>query len=151
MAYVTLGIDFAGVRSENVSMANRRDPWRAVGEQVTARLHYLGHYNQAAVARESGVSDATWRHAREGRPVNNLGKRAAICDFLGWTPDSIDSILAGGEPMLAQEGDGEDGLRPLVEALRRAERDVHQALGLALAGRIRGSLPPPSEAGRADR
>jgi outer membrane murein-binding lipoprotein Lpp len=37
---------------------------------------------------------------KAGVPVVSDAKRRAITNALGWTPDSIDLILAGGEPVL---------------------------------------------------
>lgn len=56
--------------------------------------------DQAGLARAAGISDATVRGFMNGQPrgLPREPTRWAVCDALGWTQDSIDKILAGGEP-----------------------------------------------------
>lgn len=78
------------------------DDWGRVAAAADARLREMGvPRNYTAMAHASGVSDATWRSLlRDHRPVKRDDKRYEICDYLGWTHDSIQRVLGGGQPQL---------------------------------------------------
>lgn len=59
-------------------------------------------------AELADVSESTWRHLESGKkiargityaPTPNADTKAAVTYVLGWTPDSIDRLLAGDDPV----------------------------------------------------
>lgn len=73
------------------------DDWQRVGEAITARINELS-LTKAEVIEASGVSDKTLAGYMAGQRIARADKRRNLCAALGWTRDSIDRILAGGEP-----------------------------------------------------
>lgn len=76
------------------------DEWRAVANKVAGRRMQLG-LSQKEAAAKAGISEANWNvieNARQERykPRTLVG----VCRALEWTTDSIDRVLAGGEPTL---------------------------------------------------
>lgn len=69
-----------------------------LAERVRTRRHELG-LTQSALASEAGATDRLIRSIELGEQRNrHPGTLRAIAAALGWTPDSIDRILAGEEP-----------------------------------------------------
>lgn len=69
-----------------------------LAERVRARRHELG-LTQSALATDAGATDRLIRSIELGEERNrHPGTLRAIAAALGWTPDSIDRILAGEEP-----------------------------------------------------
>lgn len=92
------------MRNDN---AANDDAWARVAEAVEARMHESG-----LTQKQAGVSPLTLRRlVKEHQPIVRREARAALCEALGWTPDSIDKILAGDEPT---------GLMP-TESMERLE------------------------------
>jgi transcriptional regulator with XRE-family HTH domain len=92
--------------------------WADVATAISARMADLV-IDQAELARRADVSDATVRALMRARPrgeprPNNLRKVSAA---LGWTPDSIDRILAGDDPVDAMPPQPADELRESVRDL----------------------------------
>lgn len=52
--------------------------------------------------RRLGISETTYRKMADGIPIAKVPKRRQIARAAGWTPESIDSILAGGDPTVAE-------------------------------------------------
>jgi len=85
--------------------------WRdKVGQYVEQRRKELGYSaNKAAALTDDAVSPSLWRQVERGErhvdgkvaaPNPAPRRRAAMCKALGWTPDSIDRLLAGQEPQI---------------------------------------------------
>lgn len=90
--------------------------WEQVGDAVRARITELRLTN-AEVQRRSGVSDKTLTGYLNGEPIRRADKARGLCEALGWTPDSIDRILDGDEPVVA----GADGdLAARIDAFEKA-------------------------------
>lgn len=75
--------------------------WDAVAQRVTERRGELGVDVETAATR-GGVDVATWeRIERAARPGYRKHREEGVCHALGWSSDSIDRVLAGGEPRVA--------------------------------------------------
>lgn len=74
--------------------------WMRLSRAVRDRREELGlTQNEAANRSEGGVSLATWRNIETGfRPPWRRAGLLAVCRVLGWTPESIERILAGEGP-----------------------------------------------------
>lgn len=75
--------------------------WQRVWEHVMARQDEMG-VTLTRLYELTGISEGTFRKMRNGTPLTRGDKRRTLCDGLGWMHGSIDLILAGGEPMLAE-------------------------------------------------
>lgn len=78
--------------------------WKQVADHVNARMAEIP-IDQAELARRAGVSHPTVRGLMKGKPRAEdprPGPLRKVSVALGWTPDSIDRILAGGTPRLAR-------------------------------------------------
>lgn len=105
----------------------------AVGGTIENRRIHLG-YSKRAAARLAGVSEITWRQlesgARQIAPGQHVepspGKltKALVCGALQWSPDSIDRLLAGQEPVVVSQP-VESG--PPDMAARRLPHDRQEA------------------------
>lgn len=116
--------------------------WQNVWAAIDARRVDLA-WSKARMYRETGTSERTFQKMSEGVPIARDAKRVQVCRALGWTPDSIDRILDGGEPEMdstepVSQPDVADVLRrvelleELVTELREtqaeeAERTAHSA------------------------
>lgn len=89
--------DFGVMASEGEPMDER---WRAVGRAIEDCLADTGA-TWTAFYVASGVSEPTISGIRKGRPVKRRDKRRGICRALGWSPDSIDRMLRGEDPIVA--------------------------------------------------
>jgi transcriptional regulator with XRE-family HTH domain len=75
--------------------------WARVSELVVQRMNHLG-IDGKTLAQRTGLS-----HTLVGWVVNNrkgsyrVGTLRTLCEGLGWTPSSINHILNGGGPELA--------------------------------------------------
>ena len=79
---------------------------RIVGDEIKRER---GRRSIRSIADKAGVSEGLWRSVESGahRPAKGVVKtvnpkpstRALIADALGWTPDSIDRLLLGEDPM----------------------------------------------------
>lgn len=98
----------------------------AVADAIRQRMRELG-INQAELIRRSGVSDTTLRKALKGEPVKAVQKRYDLARALGWTPDSIDRLTAGEEPV------EEKGLYLTEAEAGEVERALTTATQLAAA------------------
>ncbi len=75
----------------------RRD-WRHLGRTLRAAR---GGRSRAEVERESGVSATQIKRYEAGvvTPPEIPDKMWMLAAYYGWTPDSVEKVLAGGEPM----------------------------------------------------
>jgi transcriptional regulator with XRE-family HTH domain len=82
------------------SPQNKR--WERVGTAIRERMKEIP-LNQAELCRRSTVSDATVRPLMNGQPRSEPSEHvlALISKALGWTPDSLSRIAAGGRPRVA--------------------------------------------------
>jgi hypothetical protein len=78
--------------------------WERVAERVLNRREDLGLTRAKAVALATGVSESTWG-ALERCEQTHYGKRklAAISRALGWSSNSIELIVQGGEPIVLDD------------------------------------------------
>ena len=74
--------------------------WSDVHRCVEQRLVVL-KMNWADLARASAISVRKIQDMRNNVPLARSKTRSLVTEALGWTPDSIDRILAGGEPELS--------------------------------------------------
>jgi transcriptional regulator with XRE-family HTH domain len=79
--------------------------WKRVGVRVRSRREELG-LTQERFAAQASVGTATVRLIESaGRETYNRSTIVNVARALGWTPDSIDRILKGGEPEEAPESE----------------------------------------------
>jgi DNA-binding XRE family transcriptional regulator len=101
-----------------------QDRWPVVAETVKRRRLELD-LSQRAAAIAADTSPTTWgnleKHSQRVDPLS----RTKICRALGWTLDSIDRILAGGDPEVAE------GFTPLPSVDEMASRLMTLEAGLA--------------------
>jgi hypothetical protein len=85
------------------SMTNDSDAeaWGRVARQVRGRREALNLTQEEAVARaDGGISKPVWSLIENARQYHYKRRTlVAVCRALGWTPNSIDAILAGGAPI----------------------------------------------------
>ncbi len=74
------------------------EDWQRVARRITGRMTVLG-YDNARVKREGGPSNEMLSGYKRGRPISKRTTRTNLCTALQWTPDSIDLILQGGDPV----------------------------------------------------
>lgn len=117
---------------------------------IKARLDAEPGFTQAELVRRSGVSHPTVRNLMRGEP-GRRGRTAValVAVALGWTPDSIDRILDGLEPVGevgAVNPLQSEGLAELREEVASLRSDLARltALVLRLPGIDPDELPPPS-------
>lgn len=82
-------------------MTTMKDDWSRVGEAVASRLRAMGSPSLRQMDRTSKVSTETWRNLLDGQPLKRTDKIAQAEEALGWEYGSIEAILAGGEPTVA--------------------------------------------------
>lgn len=73
--------------------------WNEVWSAIDTRREAIG-WQLADLYRETALSETTYRKMAKGTPVSRPSNRRKIEAALGWTPNSIDDILEGGEPEL---------------------------------------------------
>ncbi|MFF3094225.1 helix-turn-helix domain-containing protein [Streptomyces cyaneofuscatus] len=86
------------------------------------RLARRPKLTEEQVAREVGFSRATLQNIEKGIASTKVTPTIReYARYLGWTDDSIERVLAGGEPQLVQDGDKETGgeATPPPATLRR--------------------------------
>jgi transcriptional regulator with XRE-family HTH domain len=114
------------------------EEWRVrVGAHVEARR---GRPSIRQTAERAGISEGLWRQIESGRRPLRRGEvetvnpkpdtRARVCRALNWTPDSIDRLLAGLEPIAVsrQSDDAENGefRQQAMEQLAGLSQDAFQ-------------------------
>jgi AraC-like DNA-binding protein len=79
----------------------RRHAWSVARDHIHARMAEL-RLSVVDLARTSGLSEKHVRTLLNDGPEQSVPRdqtRWALCDALRWTPDSIDRILDGDEPL----------------------------------------------------
>lgn len=78
-----------------------RQDWAQVARLVRTRREALNlTQHDAVVASEGSISLATWRNIETGANTSyRSSSLIAVCRALGWTPDSIERILGGDDPV----------------------------------------------------
>ena len=135
---------------------------RHLADHIEARRKQLG-LNPTQLAEAAGLSLQGLKNIRKGK-IRNYQERLTLplTRALGWTPDSIDRLLAGQEPVELV-----DFVRPnggVESRVERLERELERLTGL-VAGlvdevdalgaevehgvRVRRSRAAPEEAARA--
>lgn len=111
-------------------MNERRHAWSIAREKIQQRMAEL-RLGVVDLARASGLSEKHVRNLLSNGPeaaAPRAQTRWALCDALQWTPDSIDRILDGFEPIVAD--DSGDFSRLDVLGARVEELEALQATGL---------------------
>jgi hypothetical protein len=117
-----LGKEDGGVDETN------EDGWRRVRQEVDARrVEMKASWDR--VYELTGVSDGTYRAMAKGKPLKGDVKRRSLTDGLGWTPDSIDRILAGQPPQLINPPE-RDRYDELAAAVKKLQADVRRLAAL---------------------
>lgn len=73
--------------------------WQQVGAAIADRLNAL-RITKAEFIERSGISDKTLNRYLAGEPIKRVDKERELCAALGWTDDSVQRILEGGEPIV---------------------------------------------------
>ena len=73
------------------------EKWDQVAASIRAAMDEQ-HLTKADLLRLAGITRPTLNSYLAGNPIGSLKRRWAICEALGWTDDSIDLILQGGQP-----------------------------------------------------
>ncbi|MCX4543837.1 helix-turn-helix transcriptional regulator [Streptomyces sp. NBC_01565] len=100
--------------------------WKKLGEALkAARLARKPKLTQVQVAAALNVSRPTIQNIERGVGLTKVTQTLrAYAQLLGWTPESPDQILAGGEPTGADtRGAGSELARPLGEGLPMTVQD----------------------------
>ena len=116
------------------------DDMARLGHRVGGRRDECG-WSRDKAATVSGIGRQTWDDIEKGRSRNYSEKtKQGIMRALGWTRESWDLILAGGEPELAPESGATrlEGLERRFDLLEAAVRD--------LLARFPGGPPAPPAA-----
>lgn len=116
------------------------DAYKRLGEMVAARRNdVIG--SRAKAYNASGVGDQTWVDVENGVKRNYSEKtRKGVMRALGWTPDSWDLILSGGEPRPSP-----DSTATRLEQLEKRFARLEAAVDTLLA-RLPGDPPDPPTA-----
>lgn len=102
-------------------MGDQEERWRRVGDAIAERVAKL-KLTKAELIRASGVSDKTLNGYLAGQPIKRADKARELCAALGWTPDSIDRLLAGKPAIVAADLEG------VQQVLATAQEDLDQVL-----------------------
>lgn len=107
------------------------DSLRRIGAHVVKRREQM-RLSQADLERASGLSDLTIRRIETGQPIEFRNQTwNKLCDALRWTPESIDLIVDGQEPVVLEPSLPADPLRDLRRRLEELEADVKFLFDLA--------------------
>lgn len=114
---------------------------KRLGEFVVARRLAL-RWRQSDLIRESGLSDPTVRRLEKGVPIDYQQVTIyQLCDALGWRRDSVDLILAGGEPVLAVPNLPSDEWKDLLVRVDLLEDRMAKLLRLVDEDALRSDPP----------
>lgn len=100
------------------------NPWARIGAEVRSRRLAL-RLTQKEAAQRAGISEPTWGlleggHQSGYKPLTVVG----VCRALQWSPDSIERMLSGAEPVPVESGVPFDpstmGPRELADVLEAA-------------------------------
>lgn len=100
-------------------MTGAQDPedWASVGRALTRRAFDDLRLTKAELIRRSGISAKTVSRYLAGEPIVRRDKERALCAAVGWSPDSVERILAGGDPVEAVETEPSKSLQQVVDEL----------------------------------
>lgn len=101
--------------------------WQRVGEALTDRFEEL-LMSKAELIEKSGVSDKTLKAYLAGEPIRRMDKRRDLALALGWTADSINRVLEGGTPVLANGGEDLHPGGDRVDVLASAVAEMRQEM-----------------------
>jgi hypothetical protein len=93
---------------------------------MTARTAELG-IGWEQLARRAGIQYETLRALRVGKSAGRPLTRRAVSLALEWTPDSVDRVLSGGDPVASPAAKAPPRPAPLPEAARAGEPPVSEA------------------------
>jgi len=102
--------------------------WPRLGKAVRQRRDALG-LSQGA----GGVSVATWRKVENGTESSYTPRTLArIASALGWTDDSVDAVLAGGDPTIAADppSAGDVDLLAIIADLQSRVDALEERIGI---------------------
>ncbi|MFI0827187.1 helix-turn-helix domain-containing protein [Streptomyces roseolus] len=106
--------------------------WSGLGAALRARREDL-RWSQDAVGQQIGVQRNALRRI-EGGIISRVSSTVrAYARVIGWTDDSVDAVLAGGQPTLREDVDEE---QKNVSAQVKAEPDVAGEVARALMSRL---------------
>jgi transcriptional regulator with XRE-family HTH domain len=110
-----------------------RQNWAVARTRILTRMAEQ-RLSVADLARASGLSDKHLRTLLNDNGANVAVPRPqtlwALCDAMRWTPDSLDRILDGGEPLEAADDTGEVTRLELIDGrLQEIEAMATTALG----------------------
>lgn len=101
------------------------DPqWQEVGAAIQRRFNEL-KMSKRELQERSGISDKSLKAYMAGAPIRYPSKQRDLCLALGWTIDSIDRLLRGEPPVVANgstQQTVEDRLDQVEAALRTQSR-----------------------------
>lgn len=106
------------------------ETWERLAERIRERRLELG-LTQTQLARDAQASDRTigaLERAEQARYHAATLRSVAVA--LGWTPDSVERILAGDEPVDAPSRDPNVDLLPLIFDLQRRVEVLERELGI---------------------
>lgn len=93
-------------------MTNDTTTWANVWAAVRSRQEAL-RWTDAELCKRCEISPPIYRDGRNnGRPLSHPHKIAGLEDGLDWRRGSVESILAGGEPVVVERPTDSDELRP---------------------------------------
>lgn len=102
-----------------------QDQWERVASAVRTRRESIPLTHRQAVDAVKAGSISTWSAIeRAERPGYTRATLTTICNALGWREDSIDRIMAGGEPIVVEASD----LSRRVAALEAQLEEVLEVL-----------------------
>jgi transcriptional regulator with XRE-family HTH domain len=117
-------------------VTDRSERWPAVKDAVSSRMRSLA-MSQADLVRASGVSDTTVRPVMNGKPGNYRPESLRrISLALGWTAESIEEVLGGGEPTIARPTATAPQVDRLLDAVSELTDDEREQL-IAIAETFR--------------
>lgn len=101
---------------------------------IKARIAAEPGLNQSELVRRSGVSHPTVRSLMRGEPGRRGRTEVRLVSAALWTPDSIDRILAGLEPMEvgAVSPEETEGLAELREEVAELHSKIEELTALVL-------------------
>ena len=118
-------------------MTNDTTIWTNVWAQVRSRQEAL-RWTDAELCKRCEISPPIYRDGRNnGRPLSHTHKIAGLEEGLDWRRGSVESILAGGEPVVVERPTDSVELRPSIDLglrLERLEGVVRQMLKLMTSG-----------------
>lgn len=98
-----------GVMRNGRLVTATNEQWLNVSSAMQRRLDELG-ISQADAAAKGRTSPASWGLMQNAKQASYMRSTVlAVCRGLGWTPDSIDRLLNGEEPILTAEAAAASG------------------------------------------